>query len=376
MRGVPHVFSVIAATLNLSEGFVIWKRRRRTPTYLRADGDDGLSKRIRDVQQTQESFIDGIQKRVNIVSKSQEFDDELLRGSGTVELPTICFDALLPNQRLSGSTTDPTFMTFLRKLGLGGSFVMTSLNNRQRRMRRFGVVAKIEFVDMDGDLEDCTAVSFVLLGRQRCEIMGPADSMSERIGRWRRGYDPDGEESRLGWGPESFVKKTSPEEDIGHPTSSIQIESPPDVSVWTTNRIRILDDTSEDVDPATIDHATRLIPLVERWIDLASDESTYDNTEVVAATRRKSGEPGLSVDAAALIRKVQSELGEMPRPSTPTAFCLWVAALINPLPPLGVSTECRGAILEAKSAKVRLEILERTLVKSLNNLDGTRPLNM
>ena len=31
--------------------------------------------------------------------------------------------------------------------------------------------------------------------------------MKLRIGRWRRGYDPDGEESRLGWGDERFVDK-------------------------------------------------------------------------------------------------------------------------------------------------------------------------
>jgi len=340
MRGVPHVFLVIAASLNSRNcgGFLLPPscKRRRTPTYLRENRENNgdLSKRIREARQTQDSFIEGLQKRINIVSKSQEFDEQL-RGSSIVELPTVCFDALLPNQRLSGSTTDSTFMTFLRKLGLGGSFVMTSLNNRQRRMRRFGVVAKIEFVDMDGDLEDCTAVSFVLLGRQRCEIIGPTDSMSERIGRWRRGYDPDGEELRLGWGSESFVRRTSPAEDVVQDAtiSSPQIGSPPDVSEWTTNRIRTVEDKVEEVDPATIDHATRLIPLVEKWIDLASDQSTYDNTDVVAATRRKSGEPGLSVDAAALLRKVQSELGEMPRPSTPTAFCLWVAALINPLDP-------------------------------------------
>ena len=318
MKGVPLVFFALQPFCRQPSSCI----QRRIPALRETSGSDDLSARIQDVQRTQDTFID-LQKRIDIVSKSQEFDEQLRESGSTVELPTICFDALLPNQRLSGSTTDPTFMTFLRKLGLGGSFVMTSLNNRQRRMRRFGVVTKIEFVDMDGDLEDCTAVSFALLGRQRCEIIGPTDSMSERIGRWRRGYDPDGEESRLGWGSESFVKKTSPAEDAGLDvtSSSSPVGSPPDASEWTTNQIRILDDTVEDVESATIDHATRLIPLVEKWIDLASEQRTYDNTDVVAATRRKSGEPGLSVDAAALLRKVQSELGEMPRPTTPTPFC-------------------------------------------------------
>jgi hypothetical protein len=30
-------------------------------------------------------------------------------GDVVIDLPVICFDALLPGQRLQGSTTDPTF---------------------------------------------------------------------------------------------------------------------------------------------------------------------------------------------------------------------------------------------------------------------------
>ena len=114
----------------------------------------------------------------------------------------ICLDALLPNQTLIGSTTDPTFCNMLRTIGLGGIFVMTSLNNRQRRIRRFGVIARIELVDVDGDDNDVntnddipeqykhlstpTQVSFSIVGKRRCEILGKGIDMKERIGRWRR----------------------------------------------------------------------------------------------------------------------------------------------------------------------------------------------
>ena len=104
---------------------------------------------------------------------------------------------------------------------------MTSLNNRQRKILRFGVIARIELVDVDNNedpndlgkgvgigaqydnhLSTPTAVAFSIVGKKRCEILGSSNTdMKLRIGRWRRGYDPDGEESRLGWGDERFVDK-------------------------------------------------------------------------------------------------------------------------------------------------------------------------
>jgi len=70
----------------------------------------------------------------------------------------------------------------------------------------FGVVARIELVDVDGDdndddtnddipeqykhLSTPTQVSFSIVGKRRCEILGKGKDMKERMGRWRRGYDP------------------------------------------------------------------------------------------------------------------------------------------------------------------------------------------
>mmetsp|Transcript_10221 Transcript_10221/g.22721 ORF Transcript_10221/g.22721 Transcript_10221/m.22721 type:complete len:206 (-) Transcript_10221:1406-2023(-) len=205
--------------------------------------------------------------------------------------------------------------------------------------------------------------------------------MKHRIGRWRRCYDPDGEESRLGWGEERFVDKSSTDEHEETAEIMEESESPSvnncDDTQWSTNKVCIIDEGSED--DATSDaiaKATYLIPLIEQWLSLASDQMTYDNVDVVAGTRRKSGEPGLRVNASALIRKVQQELGPMPSPECPTAFAVWGAALLNPLPALGVATEIRGAVLEAEGAERKLGVLERGLIKSINNLDGTRPLNM
>jgi len=49
------------------------------------------------------------------------------------------------------------------------------------------------------------------------------------------------------------------------------------------------------------------------------------------------------------------------------------AALINPLPAMGISLEIRGNILEVQTLEERLKILEMGLVRSIQNLKGERP---
>ena len=83
---------------------------------------------------------------------------------------------------------------------------VTSLNNRQRKIRRFGVIARLELVDVDNEnpndlgkeeeevdeqykyLSTPTAVAFSIVGKRRCEILGSSNKdMKLQIGRWRRG---------------------------------------------------------------------------------------------------------------------------------------------------------------------------------------------
>ncbi len=365
-------------------------RGRAPPLRSAADDDDdeassfskSLMQRIAEVQESESVFVSGLQNRVKKVVEADELDKVMLskdaNNNTIVDLPVVTLDALLPNQKLQGSTTDPTFCNFLCELGLGGSFVMTSINNSQRRMRRFGVVAKIELVDVDASSDPIfspTSVTFCIAGtNRRCEILGPKERMITRIGRWRRSYDPDGEESRLGWGIESFVDRA-----IEVPNfDDIATRSELSETQWTNSRVRIIDDVKEDANASTeaVAKAKQIIPLIEQWLSLASNQTTYDNVDVVARTRRKTGQPGLTVNAAALLRRVQKELGPRPSPEHPTLLALWGSALINPLPALGVSTELRGAVLEAEGAANKLAILERGLIKSINNLNGSRPLNM
>lgn len=299
----------------------------------------------------------------------------------TVSLPAVAFDALLPNQRIAGRTTDRTFGKFLAAMGLGGIFAVVSLNQYKRKIRRNGVICRVELCDapasgLSANGRRVTAVDFQLVGLKRCRLVGPPEGMKARVGRWRRMYDPNGEGSKLGFGMEPFLDNDVASSEPDASGSDAVDDKALVAKVWT--KLPVDCNVGEDADhedEAVIAKAQSLVPLLEKWQRLASDVNTYENIDVVASTRVMKGQPGLRVDPAALLRKVLSDLGEQPDPTeSPTEFALWGAALINPLPALGVSPEIRGAVLEAPTAMSKLEILEMGVNRSIANLEGKAPL--
>jgi hypothetical protein len=51
----------------------------------------------------------------------------------------------------------------------------------------------------------------------------------------------------------------------------------------------------------------------------------------------------------------------------------WVAALINPLPALGVALEVRPSVLAATSSLARIEVVKRGLIDSIARLKRPGP---
>jgi hypothetical protein len=357
-------------------------RRVKLEGSLDDGNENSLSERIQQLREKEDQeaqeLANGLSTRVQELQESQEME-RLLETHSQIELPVVSFDSLLPNQTLEGTAEDPTFCCFLRDLGLGGWFVMTSLNLKSRKIRRQGVLAKIQGVDAiskSGDDDDGrvpTAVDFVILGHSRCRVIGPREGMQQRIGRWRRGYDPNGEESALGWGTERFVdapKEWHVDDDI--PVSK---EEGYPCTEWSSALVDVnleAKDEKEDFDDSVQDKMEGLITLVDQWCELATNVDTFQNLNVTASTRIRREHPGLWVDPEKLLQRVSKQLG--PRPHHPTAFCFWAAALINPLPSLGVSLEIRGQMLEAPTIQRRLEILEYGLIRSIDNLKGKRAL--
>jgi len=358
-----------------------------------------LSNRIQQVKQSEskvyDRFTSGLHQRVQELQSASEIEEQL--DEGISFLPVITLDALLPNQKLEGSTEDPTFIQLLMDVGLGGWFVMTSLEFRSRKIRRNGVLCKIEFLDAAkkrfavpaGSKSDKhripTSVDFVIAGKRRCRVVGKHEALRLRVGRWRRTYDENGEEVLLGWGEERFIDLPKDvnlvNEDI---LASRSDASPPlyrneEITVtestqWSMTEIECNLDQNEIISQEMIQKAETLIPLIDEWYDLASSTQTYHNVNVTATTRIQRNQPILSVEPDKLLLRVLKELGERPPVDDPTAFAFWAAALINPLPALGVSFEIRGKILEAIDVEERLRVLEFGLVRSIQNLKGERPL--
>jgi hypothetical protein len=148
---------------------------------------------------------------------------------------------------------------------------------------------------------------------------------------------------------------------------------------WTEARVKFLDSSAEEegevrrfaTEPGSAAGDTRLsvaraisksrvftepnmkmkdnASLVDRWIELA---------------RQNERHPG-QVDA--LLR----QLGEIPPEHEPTERALWVGALINPLPSMGVAKEIRPALLLSKRAEERVEVALDGILLSIRHMDGT-----
>ena len=108
----------------------------------------------------------------------------------------------------------------------------------------------------------------------------------------------------------------------------------------------------EGASAAMIARAEALEPLVSDW------------SELVRGGRERA--PGQ-------LDRVMEDIGPMPPAEKPSQRALWVAALINPLPALGVALEVRPAVLMAPTADLRLQVAETGLRDSIQRLQLPGP---
>jgi len=88
--------------------------------------------------------------------------------------------------------------------------------------------------------------------------------------------------------------------------------------------------------------------LVDMWLSLA---------------RQRERSPG-QIDG------ILQDLGPMPSWKSPSECALWVGALINPIPALGVALEIRPKLLLAKTAEDRTQIALDGIWNSIQHMQG------
>lgn len=127
-------------------------------------------------------------------------------------------------------------------------------------------------------------------------------------------------------------------------------EEPPEVACPLVEAELLQD----EVKPEDVTLARTLPPSVEEWC------SHVDGSRFEAF-------PGH-------VKSVLEDLGPMPPPEAAGLLALWVVALVNPLPALGVAMELRPSVLEAESVAERLQIASEGIRESIGHVSGRSPL--
>ena len=326
-------------------------------------------------------------------------------------MPVVCLDPMLPGQKLEIVSTDRTLGELVRTVGAGGSLAMIGIDHREKRLLRHGVAVVVETCgDAPPDGPDAPpGVRATLSATRRLRVLGTTPI----VGRWRRCYADDFSDSRataLGWGRESFVRDDIVElaalDDAADKAIVVRDSNQADVDdddtvaarPWTPTPIMWVDDDAVD-DVARAAEITAAIaalePLITRWKQLVVARSEGSDEPELAAgraspvlrsastslaatagrTTARAAEPAAPPSSAALVlERVLADIGPQPAATRPHSFALWAAALVNPLPPLGVAPEVRPAVLRAQCALARLEIVRRAFERSIANLDGSRSI--
>ena len=94
--------------------------------------------------------------------------------------------------------------------------------------------------------------------------------------------------------------------------------------------------------------AAALAPLVSEWKTLVRE----------GGHERRKGQ----------LELIESHIGPMPPSGEPARVAAWVAALINPIPALGVAYEIRPALLMARDTKGMLRVARDGIVTSIERL--------
>ena len=243
---------------------------------------------------------------------------------GTTTMPVIVLDATLPGQRL-GLRFDKKDTRRALNAGtalgplaeVGDVFAMLGQAPRSGQVLPFGVEVAVsavrDFPDGSGDVE------VELVGKRRVRIEGqPFDENGVAMARVAfMDFAPDAPTSAAEddfSDDESVLRGEHDAVKGAHPAA-------------TTRSTKTDDSDSTRQEEENARAAAALAPLVSEWKTLVRE----------GGHERRKGQ----------LELIESHIGPMPPSGEPARVAAWVAALINPIPALGVAYEIRPALLMA-----------------------------
>jgi len=275
---------------------------------------------------------------------------------GTTTMPVIVLDATLPGQRLGlrfdrkDTRRALNAGTSLGPLAeVGDAFAMLGQAPRSGQVLPFGVEVTVsrvrDFPDGSGDVE------VELVGRRRVRIEGqPFDENGVAMAKVAfMDFAPDAPDSINGEDGEAVLLGEDDAVKGAHPAAATRGQRKETSGGDTDDASVANQGTREPFDSeANARAAAELAPLVSEWKALVRE----------GGHERRKGQLDL----------IESHIGPMPPSGEPARVAAWVAALINPIPALGVAYEIRPALLMARDTRGMLRVAREGIVTSIERL--------
>ena len=274
---------------------------------------------------------------------------------GTTTMPVIVLDATLPGQRLGlrfdrkDTRRALNAGTSLGPLAeVGDAFAMLGQAPRSGQVLPFGVEVTVsrvrDFPDGSGDVE------VELVGRRRVRIEGqPFDENGVTMAKVAfMDFAPDAPDSKNGEDGEAVLLGEDDAVKGAHPAAATRGQRK-ETSSGDTEDESVANQGTEPFDSeANARAAAALAPLVSEWKALVRE----------GGHERRKGQLDL----------IESHIGPMPPSGEPARVAAWVAALITPIPALGVAYEIRPALLMARDTRGMLRVARDGIVTSIERL--------
>jgi hypothetical protein len=140
---------------------------------------------------------------------------------------------------------------------------------------------------------------------------------------------------------------------------------------WVQAQVIYLDSNKEDKQEKDMESMARARQMAKEFTDpnVSLNENKSLKDRWIELAREKEQTPGQ-------IDQLLKDLGPIPSWEEPSECALWIGALINPIPAMGVALEIRPELLMAKSAEERTQIALNGIWNSIHHMQGPRIVKM